>query len=1409
MVTSLSRDEFLQNLRDSGLFTSDEIDTIVGDLPATQEANAEATARRLVAAGKLTAFEAAAVRERRFEDLVIGNYQVLDKLGAGGMGTVFKARHRRMKRVVAIKVLSREIAKSETLVQRFQREVEAVARLSHPNIVMAHDADEAEAGHFLVMEFVNGRDLASEVAKRGPLPIRQAVDCIRQAASALEYAHSQGIIHRDIKPANLLLDVSGTVKVADLGLARFNDQFAPAAEEKNALTQAGSIMGTVDFMPPEQALGLTTIDHRADIYSLGCTLHFLLLGRPPYVGSSMMATLLKHREGAIPALAAARADVPLPLDALFTLMLAKAPADRIQTMTEVIAVLESIQADLSELAGATLAGTSPATDTPAADTATGVWENQTLSAATPTPTPPPVDPTLAGATRALPLKVLLVEPSRTQSSIIRKYLETQGVPHVVAAASGQEALQLARTERPDAVVSAQHLSDMTGLELAQQIREEGEEPWPGFVLISSEGEISQMGTLSRSDMAVVLQKPFTPEKLADALRLAGAVKPLAPSMVARAKIRALIVDDSAASRKHIQAVLTGLGLSQFVQAADGAQAVAAMAGATFDLIVTDYNMPHMDGRGLVGYLKQNPATASIPIIMVTTEQDPGKLDAVRQKLSSGRGSQDRRSAGEIAMNEVIREFIIETHENLAQLDLDLVTLEKDPAERETLARVFRTLHTVKGTAGFLGLQKLQAVAHAAENLLSLLREGKLAFNADIASALLKVVDAVRQMLDAVGTTETDGDGDYTDLIQTLERLRAAEDGQGPDMPSSPAKHAAPKPKSGESVPPPPVQPAPSNVAEFAAPEATEARATAVSDSSIRVDVGLLDKLMTLVGELVLARNQVMQFSNSQENTGFLGTVQKLNQLTTELQAGVMKTRMQPISNIWSKFPRVVRDLALACGKQARLEMAGQDTELDKTIVEAIRDPLTHLVRNAIDHGIEPPADRLARDKSAEGRLALHAFHEGGKVIIEIADDGGGIDPQRVRAKAIRAQLLTPEQADRLNDSELVNLVFLAGFSTADKVTQFSGRGVGMDVVRTNVERIGGTVTLESRLGRGTTVKMKIPLTLAIIPALTITCVGDRYAIPQVSLLELVRLEGEQAVRGIERIHGAPVYRLRGNLLPLVYLDRQLHGEKSPSCKGNAGSSGEVMIVVLQADDRQFGLVVDAIHDTEEIVVKPLQKQVKSIGIFAGATIMGDGKVALILDVLGLAQRANVISGVRERALSDKTIIASAPTEDRQTVLLFSTPGGGRMAVPLSLVDRLEEFPRAALESVGPQDVVQYRDEILPLIYVSRALRRRRAQDRNGRLGSRLRASHSRMAKERDTVQVVVCTNKGQRVGLVVDHILDIAEETITSRSATHRPGVLFNAVIQGRVTEFLDVEGVMRLTDPDLIEPPQTIAVKV
>jgi CheY-like chemotaxis protein len=631
MTTRLSREQFFQNLGDSGLFTQEEISKTRAILSEIQAPDGDTAAQHLIADGKLTPFQAAAVRQRRFEGLVIGNYEVLDRLGQGGMGTVFKARHRRMRRVVAIKVLSRNVAQPERFLKRFQREVEAVARLNHPNIVMAHDADEGDVGHFLVMEFVNGHDLASEVGQHGPLPVRQAVACTVQAAWALEYAHGQGIIHRDIKPANLLRDASGVVKVADLGLARFDDALGPPPEDASALTQAGTIMGTVDYMSPEQALGAPNIDHRADIYSLGCTLFFLLLGKPPYQGPTVMATLLKHREAPIPSITEARPEVPAELDAVVRRMLAKAPADRYQTMSEVVAALEAVEAALRETAPAPAVGLVLDFETAGQDSSTGDWESQKTFVGTAPQAPPQTIDLAPPATAVVPaLKVLLVEPSRTQSAIIRKYLQGQSVQQVATVATGQEALEAMRRERPGVVLSALHLADMTGLQLAEQIHREFQPAAPRFVLISSEADSAEAGSLSKCGNAVLLKKPFTPEQLVDAIRVVSAGQSPGPATSNLGNLRALIVDDSAPARLHVRGVLGGLGLSQFVEAADGAQAVAAVAGGRFDLIVTDYNMPHMDGRGLVGYLKQKPATAAIPIIMVTTEDDAGKLEAVRR-----------------------------------------------------------------------------------------------------------------------------------------------------------------------------------------------------------------------------------------------------------------------------------------------------------------------------------------------------------------------------------------------------------------------------------------------------------------------------------------------------------------------------------------------------------------------------------------------------------------------------------------------------------------------------------------------------------------------------------------------------------------------------------------------------------
>ncbi len=813
-------------------------------------------------------------------------------------------------------------------------------------------------------------------------------------------------------------------------------------------------------------------------------------------------------------------------------------------------------------------------------------------------------------------------------------------------------------------------------------------------------------------------------------------------------------------------------------------------------------------------------------------------------------------------DDVLKEFLIESTEGLDRLDRDLVALEQNPTSTELIKSIFRIIHTIKGTCGFLGMKQLERVSHVGENLLADLRDGHLTFTPAIATGLLSLCDAIRQFLTNIENTGTEGTQDCTALIRNLSELqsdegrnkrlanaskaasiRAVIDSQlaaraaseqapearavAPALPETP-----PTPPAEPVLPPPSLETPPPKLGEVmlqqglidpqaladalkqqkagdprflgeilvsqgavkpaAIVEGLQAQAeakAAASESSIRVDVALLDKLMNLVGELVLARNQVLQFISLHNVGTFAATSQRLNIITTELQEGVMKTRMQPIGNIWGKFPRIVRDLAAATGKQVRIEMDGKETELDKTIIEAIKDPLTHIVRNTIDHGIETPERRAAAGKPTEGVLLLRAFHEGGQVNIEISDDGAGMDPEKIRKKALERNIITEAQAARMSDRETVNLVFLPGFSTAEKVTNISGRGVGMDVVKTNVEKIGGTVDIQSRVGQGTTLKIKIPLTLAIIPALVVTCAGDRYAIPQVSLVELVRLEGDQASCGVELIHGAPVYRLRGNLLPLVYLDRVLNTDAlAQSDAPLAKVSDDVLnIVVLQADGQPFGLVVDDVNDTEEIVVKPVGNHIKGISAFAGATIMGDGRVALILDVVGLAQHARVVSETHDRATVEAGATEGAKEQQshRQSLLLFAVGKSGRVAMPLSSVARLEEIPKKSVERTGDLEVVQYRGTIMPLLRLTRFL---------------AGVDQEQDAESSPNISVVVYSDGKRSVGLVVDRILDIVEETLAVQSRTQEGCVYGTAVIHRHVTDLLDVGAVLKAANIDLSE---------
>jgi len=520
--------------------------------------------------------------------------------------------------------------------------------------------------------------------------------------------------------------------------------------------------------------------------------------------------------------------------------------------------------------------------------------------------------------------------------------------------------------------------------------------------------------------------------------------------------------------------------------------------------------------------------------------------------------------------------------------------------------------------------------------------------------------------------------------------------------------------------------------------------------------------------LVLTRNQILQFNTEREDVALNATSQRLNLITTELQEGVMKTRMQPIGVVWNKLPRVVRDMAIALGKQIQLEMDGAETELDRTIIEAIKDPLMHLIRNSCDHGIEMPDVRVRNGKPAEGRLTLRAFHEGGQVNIEIIDDGAGIDPGRVKAKAIEKGLLRPEQAEKLSDREAYNLIFLPGFSTAAAVTNISGRGVGMDVVKSHIEKIGGVVDLFSRPGEGATVKIKIPLTLAIIPGLVITSGGERFVIPQVSLLELIRIEADSKEKHIEYVHGTPVYRRRGSLLPIAYLNQVLS-------LNDLDGDEAISMVVLQVEDRQFGLVVDGINDTQEIVVKPLGKQLKGLTLYAGATIMGDGRVALILDVQGIGKRSGVFDESREPARAATKQKAQSESE-RQRLLLFKAGSFDRLAIPLSLVARLEEFPRSSIEHAAGGQVIQYRNRILPLVSLT----------------SVLEGGYGGESETADPVQVVVFNDGDRSIGMVVDQIVDVVEEAAKVRKKSGRPGLLGSAVVGKQVTDFLDLNAVIR-----------------
>jgi two-component system chemotaxis sensor kinase CheA len=778
------------------------------------------------------------------------------------------------------------------------------------------------------------------------------------------------------------------------------------------------------------------------------------------------------------------------------------------------------------------------------------------------------------------------------------------------------------------------------------------------------------------------------------------------------------------------------------------------------------------------------------------------------------------------MDDLLQEFLMETTENLTELDVELVKLEGSPEDQDALGSIFRIFHTIKGTCGFLDLPRLERVAHAAEDVLGKFRSGDLPVTPAAVTVVLAALDRIRELIDALEASGQEPIGNDEDVVTPLHMIAEADAADAPaepdagqdpdpDLRSEPEdlpeadgplmsdggfpvaaelleelagfEHAdaaaavamEPAPAAGEAdatarAP----EPRPrcervgeANKAEPAAADAEARTETARKQGgtmqTIRVHVDVLEQLMTLVSELVLTRNQISQRLRDSANVDFAEPFQQLSLITADLQEGVMKTRMQPIGNAWSKLPRLVRDLCQDTGKKIDLRMDGEETELDRQVLEMIRDPLTHMIRNSADHGIESPQARRAAGKPETGTITLSACHESGHIIVTLADDGRGLNAESIARKALENGLTTASDLERLSAQQIHQFIFKPGFSTAEAVTSVSGRGVGMDVVLTNVERIGGTVELRSQPGQGTTFTVKIPLTLGVVAALIVGCGGQRYAVPQVSVRELVRVS--PGSKTVEVINDAPVLRLRDRLLPLIRLRSLLRMEAAEDQPQRS-----YFVVVTQVGSRDFGVVVDEVFDTEEIVIKPVARTLRKIPFYSGNTILGDGRVVMILDPNGIAETLgeNRIAAAPARAARTRQ-----ESERKTSFILFRAGGEDPKAVPMSLVARVEMIPLSAIERADGRVIVQYRGSMMPLVSVGDAA-----------------LPHG---VESFPVLVFSDRERGRTVGLVADEIIDIVEAIPHVELRAARDGVIGTAVLAGRSTDLLDIAHYLSRTNAE------------
>ncbi len=811
---------------------------------------------------------------------------------------------------------------------------------------------------------------------------------------------------------------------------------------------------------------------------------------------------------------------------------------------------------------------------------------------------------------------------------------------------------------------------------------------------------------------------------------------------------------------------------------------------------------------------------------------------------------------QIEDDEILQGFIEESLEHLADIETDLLAIEKAGAniDENLVNKVFRAAHSIKGGAGFMGLTVIQELSHAMENILGMIRSRKLVPNPEIVNVLLQGSDKLEAMINNVHSSNDEDITEHLIPLNAIAEGTALQPAAPKPAPEPVIIEATPEPVVAEAITPEPVQqtaeahnipeeqaaptpitPKPEPIVPLTSPTPTSTAAATTAqppqvkaDTSLRVHVSLLDSLMTLAGELVLSRNQLLQTIGSNDLRNAEAVGQRIDLITSELQEAIMLTRMQPIGNVFSKFPRVVRDLSKQLNKTIELTIVGNEVELDKTIIESINDPLTHLVRNSVDHGVEMPADRKRVGKAEKGIIILKAYHEAGQVVIQISDDGKGLDGEALAASAVSKGLISTEQAQIMSDKEKINLIFLPGFSMAKKVTDVSGRGVGMDVVKTNLDKLGGQVEIVSEVGRGTTISIKLPLTLAIIPCQIITTSGERYAIPQVNLEELLRIPANQVKKRVEKVGNAEVVRLRGNLLPLIRLADVIEAERTywdpaeaahkPDKRGSIAdrrgktsplfqttgetqeeenksntdervlsdrrytASSALNIVVVSTSSMKYGLVVDRLQDSEEIVIKPLGRHLQQCKGYAGATIMGDGRIALILDVSNLAQMAHLTSidgtdRANEVALAAAELMRAQ--KDKQALLIFRSSEHEQFAVPLNQVERIEKIKRSEIEDMGGKRVMQYRGGSLALITVDN-----------------ISAVHP--LADQDDLLVIVFNICSKPVGLLAIGPIDAVEITTEIDGVTlKQPGIMGSIIIDGHTTMLVDVFEIVQTLYPD------------